>query len=250
MIATTLTSKKELGIVAAQEGVQEIRRALAEKGKASIILATGASQFDTLAALCKYRDLDWQSVTVFHLDEYIGLDEAHPASFVRYLKQRFVSQVPDIKAFHAIDGLNDPEKECERLKQLIRNETIDVAFIGIGENGHIAFNDPPADFSTKEPYLLVNLDEECRRQQFGEGWFSSLDEVPKQAISMSVSQILKSSKIIVSVPDKRKAIAVKNTMTQCISPLYPSTALRNHAYCRMYLDESSASLLSIKSNIL
>ena len=209
-------TKKELGKAAAREGASLVRKAIGEKGKANIIVATGASQFEMLEELTR-DSVDWSKVTAFHLDEYIGIPVTHPASFRKYLKERFVDLV-DPEAFHYIDGEADPAAECARLGELISRHPIDVAFIGIGENGHLAFNDPPADLQTEEPYIMVQLDKACRQQQFGEGWFPSLEDVPETAISMSVKQIMKSGAIICTVPDKRKALAVKNALENGISP--------------------------------
>jgi len=232
----------ELGIAAGKTAADLMRKAIAEKRSANIILATGASQFETLNQLIK-EDVDWSKVVMFHLDEYIGLPESSPASFRKYLKDRFLAHVPSLKSVYLVDGETDPETECIRLSKLITENPIDVALVGIGENGHLAFNDPPADFETEMPYLVVNLDEECRQQQLGEGWFKTIDDVPKQAISMSVKQIMKSKQIICSVPDKRKANAVKNCVEQPVSNEYPSSILQLHADCRLYLDTDSAGLL-------
>jgi glucosamine-6-phosphate deaminase len=234
-------NKEELGKAAAGKGAELIRKALKEKGHANIIVATGASQFEMLNTLVK-EDVDWTKVTGFHLDEYIGIPDTHPASFRKYLKERFVEKIP-IQAFHYVDPGDDPEAECERLGELIKKHPVDVAFIGIGENGHLAFNDPPADFETEQPYLVVALDEVCRRQQLGEGWFPTLEDVPEKAISMSIRQILKSKSVICSVPDKRKATAVKNTVESEITPRVPGTALQMHDAVYLFLDEASASLL-------
>ncbi len=203
-------TKKELGKKAARKGAELIRKAISERGKANIIVATGASQFEMLKELVK-EDINWSKVTGFHLDEYIGISLTHPASFRKYLKERFVDIV-SLKEFHYVNGDIDPAGECTRLGELISKQPIDVAFIGIGENGHLAFNDPPADFETEEPYLVVTLDEICRRQQLGEGWFPAFEDVPKKAISMSIKQIMKSKAIICSVPDARKAKAVKGAV--------------------------------------
>ncbi|MBP8960245.1 MAG: glucosamine-6-phosphate deaminase [Bacteroidales bacterium] len=235
-------TKKELGKKAAHHGAELIREAIREKGEANIILATGASQFEMLSELVR-EDINWSVVTAFHLDEYIGISEDHPASFRKYLKERFADLVP-LKAFHYVNGSSDnPEEECILLGKLIAEHPIDVAFIGIGENGHLAFNDPPADFETEEAYLVVNLDEECRKQQVGEGWFQTLEDVPKQAISMSIKQIMKSKAIICSVPDKRKARAVYLTINHEISPACPASILRKHPKAFLYLDRDSASLI-------
>jgi glucosamine-6-phosphate deaminase len=233
----------ELGITAGKVAANLIRETIAKNGNANIILATGASQFETLNQLIS-EDIDWSKVTMFHLDEYIGLPESAPASFRKYLKERFLEKVSPLKAAVLVNGETDPEAECKRLGEIIKQNPIDVALVGIGENGHLAFNDPPADFETKKPYLVVNLDEQCRKQQFGEGWFNTIDEVPTQAISMSVQQILKSKHIICSVPDRRKAQAVKDSLEQPVSNKYPSSILQLHPDCRFYFDEASASLLA------
>ncbi len=233
-------TKKELGKQAAQKGAEFIRKAIEERGEANIIVATGASQFEMLSELVK-ENIDWSVVTGFHLDEYIGVDETHPASFRKYLKERFLSLVP-IKEFHYVNG-NGAEKECQRLGEIISKHPVDVAFVGIGENGHLAFNDPPADFETGEPYLVVNLDENCRKQQLGEGWFATFDDVPKQAISMSVRQIMKSKHIICSVPDERKADAVRNSIVSNITPMVPASVLQEHPSTWLFLDIASASRL-------
>jgi len=237
----------ELGKVAGMEAARHIKEAITKNGHANIILATGTSQFETLKQLLSEPGIDWSNVTMFHLDEYIGLPITHPASFRKYLTERFVSQVPSLKAAHLINGEGNALAECKRLGKLITESPIDVALVGIGENGHLAFNDPPADFDTEEPYIVVELDEACRMQQLGEGWFKSMDDVPQQAISMSIKQILKSNVIICSVPDERKAIAVKNSIEQPVSNLFPATALQLHADCTCYLDVASAALLTKKN---
>lgn len=234
-------TKQELGKKAAEKGAALLNKAIRDKGETHLIVATGASQFEMLEELVK-QDVNWSKVTAFHLDEYIGLPIDHPASFRKYLKERFVDKVYP-KVFHYVNGENNPETECERLGSLLSEVTIDVAFIGIGENGHLAFNDPPADFETENPYLIVELDEACRRQQLGEGWFSLLEEVPRRAISMSVRQILKSKNIICSVPDKRKAPAVKNTVEGPVTPGVPASILQTHPATWLYLDKESAFLL-------
>ncbi|MGD0754835.1 MAG: 6-phosphogluconolactonase, partial [Bacteroidales bacterium] len=200
-------TKQILGKKAARMGGELIRKAILDRGTANIILATGASQFEMLSELVK-EDIDWSLVRAFHLDEYIGLSEAHPASFRKYLKERFVDIVSPME-FNYINSNTDAYEECVRLGKLIRKHPVDVAFVGIGENSHLAFNDPPADFETEEAYLVVTLNEECRRQQMGEGWFPTVNDVPEKAISMSIKQIMKSNSIICSVPDLRKAEAVR-----------------------------------------
>jgi glucosamine-6-phosphate deaminase len=237
-------SPDALGRIAAERGGQLIRDAIQAKGEAYIILATGASQFGMLEALIK-QDINWKSVHAFHLDEYIGLPEMHPASFRRYLKERFADLV-NPGSFLYINGEVNPNQECMRLGNIIRQHPIDVAFIGIGENGHLAFNDPPADFETGDAFITVILDEACRRQQMGEGWFPTLENVPRQAISMSINQILKSKAIICTVPDLRKADAVKKTLEGPVTPWIPASVLRGHKKTWLYLDKDSSSLLSGK----
>ena len=234
-------SSERLAKTAARNGEELIRRAIHEKGHANIILATGASQLEILGELVK-APLNWPHVTVFHLDEYVGIPVDHPASFRKYLKERFADLVP-VKAFHYIDGEADPAEECTRVGALIRNHPIDVAFIGIGENGHLAFNDPPADLEIEDPYIQVKLDLVCRTQQYKEGWFPSVDEVPMHAISMSVHQIMKSGAIICTVPDERKAEAVKNALENGVSPEFPASVLKTHKQAYLYLDKGSSSML-------
>jgi glucosamine-6-phosphate deaminase len=234
-------TKEELGEKAAIAGAQLIRKAISENGKANIIVATGASQFEMLSELVK-ADIDWSKVTAFHLDEYIGISDTHPASFRKYLKERFVDNVSP-KDFFYVNGSVNPLEECKRLEYLISKHAIDVAFVGIGENSHLAFNDPPADFDTEEAYLVVTLDDDCRQQQMGEGWFKSIDEVPKQAISMSIKQIMKSKAIICSIPDLRKSKAVKASVEEPVSNLIPASILQDHSTTLLYLDKDSASLL-------
>lgn len=237
-------TKAELGAAAAQHAAEGLRNAIANHGRARLILATGASQFEMLAALVRSPGLDWSRVTCFHLDEYIGLPATHPASFRRYLKERFASQLPGLGAFHYINGeAPDPGAECRRVGGLLQEAPVDVACVGIGENGHLAFNDPPADFKTREAYLVVNLDEACRRQQMGEGWFARLEDVPRQAISMSIAQILLSKRIVCTVPDERKAKAVQACLTGTVTPYAPASILQSHPDCTVYLDQQSASLL-------
>ena len=234
-------TKQELGLKAAKTGAELIRKAILERGEANIIVATGASQFEILGELVK-EDINWSVVTAFHLDEYIGISEQHPASFRKYLKERFVDLIP-IREFYYVNGETDPNAECARLGEIIRNHPIDVAFVGIGENGHLAFNDPPADFETEEPYLVVNLNDACRLQQLGEGWFPTFEDVPQKAISMSIRQIVKSKSIICSVPDERKAKAVYDTLNSEITPACPASIMRNHPDTGLYLDLQSASLI-------
>jgi glucosamine-6-phosphate deaminase len=236
-------TKQELGAATARDAAEIINRAIRERDSAYVIAATGASQFEFLDSLVR-EPIDWTKVTFFHLDEYVGLPESHGASFRGYLKERIVSRVHP-RAFHFIDGeAEDVREECRRVGGLITQQIIDVAFVGIGENGHLAFNDPPADFETDEPYIVVNLDDACRGQQVGEGWFKSIDEVPAQAISMSIKQILRSREILCIVPDQRKAQAVKASVELNVDPMHPASILQQHEQVTLYLDHASSSLLS------
>lgn len=237
-------TKTEMGERAAAAGADRIRKALQQRGHATVILATGASQFEMLDHLVRAEGIDWSRVTGFHLDEYAGMSEEHPASFRRYLRERFVERLPvPMAAFHYIDAERDPRKASERLGELISRHPVDVAFVGIGENGHLAFNDPPADFETEDPYLVVELDEACRRQQLGEGWFDTLEQVPTRAVSMSVRQIMKSACIICTVPDERKAAAVQAALEGPVTPLVPASILQRHPDCHLFLDVPAASRL-------
>lgn len=244
MKTKTFQSAQLMGEAAGNLAALKIASTIKEYQEANIILATGASQFYTLQTLINYDIIDWSKVTVFHLDEYIGIDDNHPASFRKYLRERFLEKVGKVKNFHFINGnAQNPQDECERLNRLIKPLTIHVALVGIGENGHLAFNDPPADFDTEDPYIIADLDEKCRLQQVGEGWFEGIDDVPKQAISMSVNQIMKSKSIICSVPDKRKAHAVKACVLGEVSNLHPASILQTHDDCTIYLDKHSAQLI-------
>lgn len=238
-------TKQEMASAASASAAQAISKTIEDKGQANIILATGASQFEMLKNLVEVESVDWARVTMFHLDEYIDMGPDHPASFRKFLKERFVDLVPDLKAVHFVAGdAGDPQQECRRVGSLIAKHHIDAAMIGIGENGHLAFNDPPADFETEEPYLVVELDEKCRKQQLGEGWFETLEKVPSRAISMSIQQIMKSACLIVTVPDKRKAEAVKNALEGKVTPMCPASILQQHGNCKIFLDAEAASLLN------
>lgn len=239
-------SKRAMSNAAAGHASRVLRKSIAERGRARIIAATGASQLDFLDALTKSAGIDWQLVEMFHLDEYIGLPATHPASFRKYLLDNFVTKVGSTR-HHFLDGDKDPAEVSDRVGKELASAPIDVAFVGIGENGHLAFNDPPADFKTEQPYLIVNLDEACRRQQVGEGWFTDISEVPRQAISMSVRQILKSKEIITIVPDQRKAEAVKRCLEGEITPAAPASVLRDHPVTTLYLDKKSAELLTAET---
>ena len=231
-----------LGREAAEQAAAAIRRATAQRGRARIIAATGLSQFPFLEALTKEPGIDWPRVEMFHLDEYVGLPITHPASFRKYLLDRLIRPT-GIKQYHLLDD-SDPAETIRRVGEALKSAPIDIGFLGIGENGHLAFNDPPADFETEEPYLLVNLDEACRQQQVGEGWFDDFTQVPHQAISMSVRQILKAKELICVVPGSRKAKAVQLCLEGEISPMAPASILRTHPNTTIYLDKESAALLS------
>ena len=236
-------NRAAVGAAAAEHAAAVLRKAIQEQGSARIIAASAASQLEFLDALVQSPGIDWPKVELFHLDEYIGLPMPHPASFCRFLQDRLISRT-GIERYHFLNGLDDTANVIRRASEAIRSQPIDVAFIGIGENGHVAFNDPPADFDTEQPYITVTLDEPCRRQQVVEGWFSKLDEVPKRAISMSVRQILKSNEILAMVPGDRKASAVKACFAGEISPMTPASILRTHSHATVYLDHESAALLT------
>jgi glucosamine-6-phosphate deaminase len=242
-------SKGALGAAAAAAGVRAIRDAVARRGTSTIVVATGMSQLEMLNSLVKAEGIDWSKVTAFHLDEYVGIPESHPASFRRYLKERFVGHLPTLKTFVPVEGdARDLDGEVKRLNGALGRLAVDVCFAGIGENCHLAFNDPPADFATDDPYIVVELDEACRRQQLGEGWFASLADVPRRAISMSVRQMMRSGTLIVSVPDLRKAKAVKAAVEGEVSPQFPASILQRHASCTLFLDPPAASLLKARKS--
>ena len=243
MIVKVFEDKHSLSGAAAEQASAAMRRAILDRGCARIIVATGASQLDFLDALAGTKTIDWRQVEMFHLDEYVGLPISHPASFRKYLLERLIRKV-GIRKYHLLDGDGDTSQVVGSVGKALREALVDVAFVGIGENGHLAFNDPPADFETEQPYLIVELDEACVRQQVGEGWFANISEVPRQAISMSVRQLLKAREIICVVPDERKAPAVKLCLEGEISPMAPASILRTHRATTLYLDRESASLLS------
>jgi glucosamine-6-phosphate deaminase len=243
VIIKIFNDKIQLGEAAARHAASAIERAISGHGRARIIAATGMSQFEFLNALTKTPGVDWTKVEMFHLDEYVGLPATHPASFRKYLLERLIEPA-GITRYHLLDGESDPVEVSRRVGEEISASPVDVAFVGIGENGHLAFNDPPADFETDEPYIVVDLDEACRRQQVGEGWFATLDGVPTQAISMTVKQILKAREIVCVAPDARKAQAVKNCFENEISPHFPASILRTHGATTVYLDTESSSLLN------
>jgi glucosamine-6-phosphate deaminase len=234
-------NKQTMGKAAAQKAAEILKGVLDKKGKANFVIATGASQFDFLENLVQIDSIDWSKTTMFHLDEYVGIPDEHPASFRKYLKDRFISKVHPGDVYLIKGDAKDPEQECDRLNRIIGDYVIDISFVGIGENGHLAFNDPPADFDIEDPYLVVQLDEACRKQQLGEGWFKNLDDVPKRAISMSIKQIMKSKNIVCTVPDKRKAQAVRNCFKgDAVSPDCPASILKKHDNCFVFLDDESS----------
>ena len=237
--------KITLGRAAAEQAATAIRRAISERGEARIIAATAASQLEFLDALTKASGIDWTKVEAFHLDEYIGIPITHPGSFRKMLMEQLVLKT-GIRQYHLLAGdAAEPAAVVREIGTQLASAPIDIAFLGIGENGHIAFNDPPADFNTEEPYIIVNLDEACRQQQVGEAWFADLSQVPKQALSMSAKQILKAKEILAVVPDKRKARAVKACFEGEISPMAPASILRRHPNATVYLDTNSASMLGL-----
>ena len=237
--------RPSLGKAAADIAARAMLEACSSTGSATLVVATGSSQFEVLAELSAVAAIPWDRVTIYHLDEYVGLAPDHPASFRRFLHERFVDRLPKPpKAFHELDGLAaDPVTECRRLAEVVPTSPFDIAMIGIGENAHLAFNDPPADFDAKQPYLVVALDERCRRQQVGEGWFPSLAAVPTHAISMSVPRILATRTIVCSVPDRRKAEAVRASVEGPVTPDVPASILQRHANCHLLVDREAAGLL-------
>ena len=242
MVIKCFNNKREMAKVAADQAASILQQAIQEQGKARLIAATGAAQFQFLEALTSLAGIDWQRVEMFHLDEYIGLPASHPASFCRFLQERLIDKT-GITHHFLLNGEEDPTQVIRRVGGELISAPIDVAFVGIGENGHLAFNDPPADFETEEPYIVVTLDEACRRQQLGEGWFPTFADVPQRAISMSIKQILKAKKIVCIVPDARKAQAVKACFDGEISAFAPASILRTHPDTTVYLDVNSATLL-------
>lgn len=244
MLLKVFNDRNVLGQAAAEQASTAMRRALAQRGHARIIAATAASQLEFLDALTRTSEIAWPRVEVFHLDEYIGLPVTHPGSFRKMLLEQLVRKT-GIVNYHLLDGdAADPSEVVRRVGEFLASGPVDIAFLGIGENGHIAFNDPPADFQTEEPYIIVSLDEACRQQQVGEAWFANISQVPKRAISMSAHQILKAKEILAVVPGIRKAQAVRACIEGTISPMLPASILRTHPNATVYLDKESASLLS------
>lgn len=236
--------KATMAAKSADHAANAIREAISLHDRATLVLATGSSQIGLLQHLVARQDIDWSKVTAFHLDEYVGLGGEHPASFHRYLEERFVAPLKHAVDFVPINGLADPETEAQRLGGLISGRRIDVCFAGLGENCHLAFNDPPADFETTDPFLVVRLDESCRRQQHRDGWFPTLEAVPHRAITMSVRQIMKAALIVVSVSGARKAQATRDALEGPVTPLHPASILQQHPNTVMFLDPAAASLLN------
>jgi glucosamine-6-phosphate deaminase len=234
--------RRAMSVAAAQHAASSLRRVIAQSGKARVVAATGASQLEFLEALTALTDIDWPRVELFHLDEYVGIPESHPASFRRYLRENVINKT-SIRTYHFLDGTDCVEDAIRDVGRELARAPIDIMFAGIGENGHLAFNDPPADFDTTEPYILVNLDQACRQQQVGEGWFTRLEDVPTRAISMSIRQMMKADELLVIVPDARKALAVKASVEGDITALVPASIIRTHPNVTLYLDEPAASRL-------
>lgn len=232
-----------LAAAAAADAGARIRLAIERRGRARIVAATGASQIAFLDRLVREPSIEWDKVEMFHLDEYIGLPIDHPASFRKYLVERLIGPA-GITRYHLLDGEHDAEAVCRDVGDMLQQDEVDVALAGIGENGHLAFNDPPADFETDAPYIIVTLDDRCRQQQVGEGWFARLADVPETAISMSVRQILKARSIVCVVPDRRKADAVRASIEGPVDPMTPASILRRHPDLTIYLDRESSSLLN------
>jgi glucosamine-6-phosphate deaminase len=236
-------NRQDLGKFASDLAAKTLREVLKRQSRARMVVATGASQFEVLASLTREPGIDWERVDGFHLDEYLGIARSHPASFCGYLAERFVNLVP-IGSFHFLDGTAPPADTIRKATLAWQEAPIDIAMIGIGENGHLAFNDPPADFSTREIYHIVDLDHACRQQQVGEGWFSNFEACPSKAISMTIFGILRSARIICSVPDERKAQAVANSLDGPLTSMVPGSMLRQHSDVTLVLDDASASRLS------
>src|SRR5690242_4601143 len=236
-------TKDEMASAAADHAAGSLQQLLETQGTVRLLAATGASQLEFLARLTSNASIEWRRVELFHLDEYVGLGPDHPASFARYIKERIIDRT-GIQRFHLLDGTRDPHQVATEMGREINAAPVDLAFAGIGENGHLAFNDPPADFEAQDAYLVLDLDQACRKQQVGEGWFASVEEVPKQAISISIPQLLKAKEILCIVPDRRKAPAVKACLEGPMSPMAPASALRVHPHTTIFLDADSASLLS------
>lgn len=234
---------EELAEKAGKYIAERINEAISLKGECRILLSTGESQILAIQALTKQK-VDWSKVVMFHLDEYVDLPETHKASFRKYLKERFVDIVHPKEA-NFVDGEGDIQSHIDELTEKLREKPIDVAVVGIGENGHIAFNDPPADFTTDKAYIVVTLDNKCKQQQVNEGWFETIGDVPERAISMSVPQIMKSRTIITIVPGIRKQDPIYNTLSSGeITNLVPATILKSHRDWHLFIDaDSSAKII-------
>ncbi len=230
----------EMGTASAVFVSDILKKAIDERGSASLILGTGASQYPLHDELL-LKDLDWKKITLFHLDEYIGIDSNHPASFRRFLRERIAEKVFPGNVYYLNGDASDPEQEIKRYEALLKNNPVDVACIGIGENGHIAFNDPVvADFNDPEYLKVVKMDDACRRQQVGEGWFPSLADVPETALTLTIPAIMDSRYISCTVPDERKSDAVYNTLEKEINTSCPASVLRRHNNAVLFLDRFSA----------
>jgi glucosamine-6-phosphate deaminase len=239
MVIDISKDASELGFKAAKFAAVKLNEAINLTGEARLVVSTGSSQFETFQALLKEK-VDWERVEVFHLDEYIGLPVTHNASFRKYLNERFISHIRS-KKFHSVDVEGDIENKIRLLTTEIRKKPVDLGLIGIGVNGHIAFNDPPADFDNREAYIIVNLDDQCRLQQVNEGWFKSMEDVPSRAVSMTPWQIMQCKTIVSCVPHKVKALSVRNTLINKLTNMVPATLLKQHHDFHLYLDINSAS---------
>jgi glucosamine-6-phosphate deaminase len=239
MVINISSDAIELGVRAGHFAAGKLMKIISEKGEARLLLSTGSSQFETLDSLLNEK-VEWERVEVFHLDEYIGIPETHLASFRRYLKERFLKNLQVLK-FHGVETEGNLNENISKLTYEIKRKPVDLALIGIGVNGHIAFNDPPADFDSRESYKIVDLDEQCRMQQVNEGWFNSIDEVPQKAVSMTPWQIMQSRTIVSCVPHKVKATAVRKTLMNTTTNMIPATLLKQHPDFNLYIDSFSAS---------
>jgi len=238
--------RRAMSVAAAEHAAASLRRVIAQSGTARVVAATGASQLDFLQALTALTGIEWARVELFHLDEYVGIPDTHPASFRRYLHDNLIDKT-SIRTYHFLDGTGHVEDVMRDVGRELSRAPIDIMFAGIGENGHLAFNDPPADFETTDPYILVNLDEMCRQQQVGEGWFTRIEDVPTTAISMSIRQMMKADELLVIVPDARKAAAVKASLEGDVTPQIPASIIRTHPNVTLFLDQPAASMLQAET---
>jgi len=244
MLLRVFKDSTALARAAAEQAASSIRKAIADSGRCRVVLATGTSQFEFLEFLTKTDGIDWKKVEAFHLDEYVGMANTHPASFRRILLERVIHKTGITNYYFIESDAADLTTVVREVGRRLTSAAIDIAFVGIGENGHVAFNDPPADFETEEPYLIVELDETCRRQQVGEGWFADISDVPTRAISMSPRQIMHAREIVAVVPDQRKAKAVRLCMEGEVRPEAPASILRKHPNTTVFVDQDSSSLLA------